>query len=203
VVEQAARRGDDDLDAFPQRLGLRLDVHAAVDDEVAQRDVLAVGLHALVHLHGEFARRREDQRAHRMARRRGAGAGVAGQALQQRQDEAGGLAGAGLGAAHDVLAGEHDGNGLGLDGGGLGVAGIGHRLEQFGQQPEFFEFSKPLIALPALSSTPPVEFFRRSKFPATLSLAFRALAISWPSSPGVMPPLALPTFLSEMSAAEC
>ncbi|MBV6475513.1 MAG: hypothetical protein MOGDAGHF_01055 [Rhodocyclaceae bacterium] len=64
---------------------------------------------------------------------------MARQALQQRQDEAGGLAGAGLRPAHDVLAFEHDGDGLGLDRGGLAVAGVGHRLEQFGQQPEFFE----------------------------------------------------------------
>ncbi len=48
--------------------------------------------------------------------------GLGHQAMQHRQDEAGGLAGAGLGAAHDVAAGEHGGDGLGLDRGGGGVA---------------------------------------------------------------------------------
>jgi hypothetical protein len=34
---------------------------------------------------------------------------VAGKAVEQRQGEAGGLAGAGLGAAHDVVPGQNDG----------------------------------------------------------------------------------------------
>jgi hypothetical protein len=67
VVEQAARRGDDDLAAFAQLGDLRLDVHAAVDADRAQRQVLAVGDDAFMHLHRQFARRRQDQRAYRVA----------------------------------------------------------------------------------------------------------------------------------------
>jgi hypothetical protein len=136
VVEQPARRGDDDLDAAAQFGLLRADVDAAIDAHRAQRQVLAVGLDRLEHLHGQLARGREDQRARRVAGGRGATAGVARDAVQQRQREAGGLAGAGLGAAHDVLAGDDDRDGLALDGRGFGVAGVGDGLQQFGNEAE-------------------------------------------------------------------
>jgi hypothetical protein len=70
-------------------------------------------------LRGEFAGGRQYQ---------GAGAagcgGAAGfrQFLQDRQQERRGLAGAGLGDAQDILAGQQDGNRLGLDRGGREVA---------------------------------------------------------------------------------
>ena len=72
VVEQAARRRDQDLDAAPQRRDLRIHRHAAEDLRAPQRDVLAVVADALLDLRRELARRREDQRAHRMAGRRDA-----------------------------------------------------------------------------------------------------------------------------------
>jgi hypothetical protein len=56
--------------------------------------------------------------------------------LQQRQREAGGLAGAGLRGAEQILAGENDGNGLRLDGRGRGVALVRDSAEQFGLEPE-------------------------------------------------------------------
>ena len=56
--------------------------------------------------------------------------GLGHEALQQRQDEAGGLAGAGLGAAHDVAAREDGGNGLRLDRRGRGVARFVHGTQQ-------------------------------------------------------------------------
>jgi hypothetical protein len=57
------------------------------------------------------------------------------QAVQQRQRERRGLAGAGLGRAHHVLAGHHDGNGLGLDGGHGLVAHFGHgACQRLGQR---------------------------------------------------------------------
>ena len=61
------------------------------------------------------------------------------QPLQQGQGEAGGLAGARLGAAHEVPAFQHDGNGLGLDGGGVFVALLAYGAQQLGQQPEGIE----------------------------------------------------------------
>ena len=136
VVEQPARGGDEDLDAGADDLELRLDVDAAVDDGRAQLGVPAVGLDRVLDLDRELARRGEDQRAHRVARRRRARVGERRQLLQDRQREAGGLAGAGLGAAHDVVAGENDGNGLRLDRRGRGVAGFFDGPQQFGPQPE-------------------------------------------------------------------
>jgi hypothetical protein len=69
-----------------------------------QRQVLAVGAHAFLDLGGEFARRREDQRADHALARILLRAGMGQQALQDRQREAGGLAGAGLGAGEQVAA---------------------------------------------------------------------------------------------------
>ncbi len=140
VVEQPAGGRDDDFAAFLEFGDLRAHVDAAVNADRAQREVLAVGLDRFLDLHRQFARRREDQGAHRMARRRGRAVGMARQLVQQRQGEARRLAGAGLGAAHDVASGEDDGNGLGLDRGGFGVAGIMHGPEDFGRQPEVGEF---------------------------------------------------------------
>jgi hypothetical protein len=54
------------------------------------------------------------------------------QELKQRQGEAGGLTRAGLCRAEQVLACEHDGNGLRLDGGGLGIALFGYSTKQLG-----------------------------------------------------------------------
>ena len=103
-VEQPARRRDEDLDAGAQRLDLRVDRDAAVDDGRAQRDRPAVGPDALVDLHRELAGRDEDQDADRVAGRREARVRVAAQAVEDGQDEGGGLAGAGLGGGEDVAA---------------------------------------------------------------------------------------------------
>ena len=122
---------------------LLLDVDAAVDDGRAQVGVLAVGPERFLDLDRELAGRREDQRAHRMPRRRGARVRHRQEPLQDRQREAGGLAGAGLGAAHDVLAGEDDGDRLRLDRRGRGVAGLVHGPQQVGRRPS----SAKLVAL--------------------------------------------------------
>jgi len=62
--------------------------------------------------------------------------GLGAEDLKQREGEAGGLAGAGLGGAQEVLAGENYGNGLRLDGGGRGVALFRDCAEQLGLEPE-------------------------------------------------------------------
>ncbi len=54
--------------------------------------------------------------------------------LQQRQGKAGCLAGAGLGAAHDILAGHDDGNRLRLDRRRMSVAGVFDGTKQLGDQ---------------------------------------------------------------------
>ena len=105
-IEQAARRGDQDVDAVAHRGDLRVLADAAENDGVAIAVMLAVNLQALADLNGELARRRQDQRARRLGGGRFA---VLGETLQQRQAERGGLAGAGLGDAEQVAAGRISG----------------------------------------------------------------------------------------------
>jgi hypothetical protein len=87
-----------------------------------QPGVLRVIADVRVDLVGELAGRGENQRAYRMARRRRAAVRVAHQSLQDREGEAGGLAGARLGGAHHVPVLQHDRDGLRLDRGGRDVA---------------------------------------------------------------------------------
>ena len=90
-------------------------------------EVIAEGQGLLVDLQRELAGGREDQRA--------AAAGLAGvKKLQQRQQEGCGLAGAGGGAADEVAAGEHDGDGLAWIGVGFGVAHVGDGIDELGNQ---------------------------------------------------------------------
>ena len=121
VVEEPSGRGDEDLDAGEQHLLLRRHRYAAVDDAAAQREVLSVRCTALRDLHGEFARRRQHECAHRMARRARRGGGERLQQVHDRQDEGGGLPGAGLRRAEQVAPLEDVRDRLLLDRRGLGV----------------------------------------------------------------------------------
>jgi hypothetical protein len=56
--------------------------------------------------------------------------------LQQRQGEAGGLAGAGLRRAEQIAPGEDDRDGLRLDGCGFGVTLLGDSAGELGRQAE-------------------------------------------------------------------
>ena len=111
-VEQAARRGDEDVDALFHGVDLRVLVDAAKDDGMAQAEMAAIGPEAGVDLNRELARRREDQGAR--AAMVGADA-VFGETLEQRQAERRGLAGAGLGDAQQVAAGQQRRDGADLD----------------------------------------------------------------------------------------
>ncbi len=64
VVEQAARRRDDDLGAGPELRDLGPDSDAAVDRRGADRPVAPVGAEALLDLDRELARRHDDEDAH-------------------------------------------------------------------------------------------------------------------------------------------
>ncbi len=139
VIEQAARRGDENLHAAAQLLGLRIHVDTAENDRAAQRRVLRVLGDVVVDLVSQLARGREDQRPHGVARRRGAGVGVRQQVLDDRQREAGGLARTGLRRAHHIAAGDHHGNRGGLDGRGPGVAALGQGPQDIGVQAERVE----------------------------------------------------------------
>ncbi len=71
VVEQAAGRRDQDVDAAAQRIDLGVDADAAVDERRLEAEVLPVGPDAFLDLRRELARRRQDERANRMAGGRG------------------------------------------------------------------------------------------------------------------------------------
>ena len=60
-VDEAAGGADDDLDAVAQRLDLRLVGAAAVDGEHADAAALAGALEVAGDLHGELARRGDDE----------------------------------------------------------------------------------------------------------------------------------------------
>jgi hypothetical protein len=139
VVEQAARRGHQDFHAGLQRGLLGLHVDAAEHHGAAQGQVLVVGHHAFMDLDDQFPGGGEDQGAHRVPGRGGAGVGVGEHLLQQGQGEGGGLAGAGLGLGHEIPAGEHQGNGLLLDRGGNLVAHLVQGREDLGIQAQVRE----------------------------------------------------------------
>jgi hypothetical protein len=101
-----------------------MDADAAEDHGGAQFRVLAVAANAFVHLRAQFARRYEHQHADPALRR--------AEQLQDRQREAGRLAGAGLRDAEKIAPRKYDGDGLRLDRGGNGVALLGDSAEQLG-----------------------------------------------------------------------
>ena len=130
VVQQAARRGHQDVHALAQAVDLRLHAHAAEHHHAGDGQVLAVGAHALLHLRGQFTCGREDEGADGDAPARVALGRLRRQPVQHGQCEAGGLAGACLGAGHEVSALEHGGDGLRLDGCGDVVALIAHGTQE-------------------------------------------------------------------------
>ena len=134
VVEQPAGRRDQHVDAARQRLDLRPVADAAEHDRHGEAEMPAVGAEAFRDLAGELARRREHQHAAALAQR---GPAVGGEAMQDRQGECGRLAGAGLGDAQQVAAGQHARYGLRLDGRGRGVAFVLQRLENRRGKAEF------------------------------------------------------------------
>ena len=139
VIEQTTRRGHEDFHATAQRIGLRVHVDATEDHRAAQVSMLGIPGDVVVDLIGQFARRRQHQRAHRVTRRRGTRVGERQQPLNDRQRETGGLAGAGLRGAHHILAQQHHGNRLCLNRRRLGVTLFGQGAQNARIQPEAFE----------------------------------------------------------------
>ena len=136
VVEQAARRRDDDLGAAAQGTDLGIEADAAVDGGRADRSRRAVGADALLDLEGELAGRREDEGAD--------AAPTVAAALAWSRWIIGSTNAAVLpvpvwAPAMQVAAGEDQRDGFGLDGGGHGVALFGDRAEELGRQPETIE----------------------------------------------------------------
>ncbi len=119
-VLDAAGRADHDVDAALERADLAVLRHAAVDLRGEEADALRDGLHGAVDLQGELAGGGEDERAglaaHLALAARLARLGPERhEALDRGGAEGDGLARAGLAAAEDVAALEHDRDRRGLD----------------------------------------------------------------------------------------
>ena len=131
MVEQPARRGDQDVGAAFEGTFLVGEAHAADQQRHVELVVLAVDLEVFGHLGGQFAGRLEDERA-RHPRLRPAFR----ENVDHGEDEGGSLACARLGASEDIATHQDDGDGLFLDEGWRRVALVGHRLQYRGAQPQ-------------------------------------------------------------------
>ena len=138
VVDHAARRADDDLRAPAQARQLRTVRGAAVHGQHGDVvEVLGVAVEGVGHLEGELAGRGEREHL-RGVRAPGHVRGL-GEAGQGRQRERAGLAGAGLGQAHDVAAVQQQRDGRLLDRRGAGVAQVLDGGQHAGVQAEVQE----------------------------------------------------------------
>ena len=63
MIKQAARRGDQHVDAFVDQHVLFLERHAADQQRLGQFDVLGIGVKVFRHLCGQFARRAQNKAA--------------------------------------------------------------------------------------------------------------------------------------------
>ena len=125
VIEQAARRGNDHVDAGAEGVLLRPHADAAVDRGAAERRVHGQRVEVLENLRGQLARRGQHQRPGRAPR-------AFDQPVEDRQQERCGLAAAGLGAGQHVAARQAGRNGVSLDRGWTGKAELADAAQQVG-----------------------------------------------------------------------
>ena len=135
MIEQASRRGDDDVDPAAQSCDLRIDADAPEDGDAFQGQMFAVDANALHDLCREFPRRHHDQGAHRPP----PAIVVVHEALQQGQGEARGLPRSRGGRGHEVAAFQDGWNRELLDGGRGRVALVAHRAQKLAAQAERIE----------------------------------------------------------------
>ena len=135
-VDEAARRGDEDVDALGE-IGLVLvDRRAAEDGGDGEAGALGIVARLVGDLAGQFARRGEHQ--HAAAARLGALARC-DQPVDRGEHEGGGLSGAGLGDAEQVASFEERRDCLGLDRRRLAIALGGKRGENGLRETELIE----------------------------------------------------------------
>ena len=139
-VDQAAGRADDDVDARGQRVELGVVADAAVDRQDAQAAVLARQVQVVGDLERELAGGDDDERL-RLALGQVGVVGVLGgdAALEHRDAEREGLAGAGAGLADQVGAHQGDREGHLLDGERGGDVGALERVANLGLDAELSE----------------------------------------------------------------
>ncbi len=133
VIDEAAGRADQYVDALGEQVALLVIIGAAVDDQHLEIGALTQYLRVGVDLDRQFARRRDDQcqRARDLAR---PCLRTLQQPVHRRQQERRGLARAGLGLAGDVVAREGQGQRAGLDWRAELEAGSAHAcLQRLGQ----------------------------------------------------------------------
>ena len=143
MIQQAARRGNQHIDAPVDQLVLLTKADTANQQRLGQLGVFGIGVEILGHLRRQFARRRQDQAA------RHPSAGPAPrQAGDQRQREGGRLAGPGLGNAQHIAARQGLWDGLRLNRGGRFIAGFRNGLEDLRVQGKIRKFVhlRPYVA---------------------------------------------------------
>ena len=132
VVHDAPGGADDDVHAAAQGRQLHAVALTAVDgQDVHAAHVRRVLLERLAHLQRELARRGQHERLRGLLRHV--------EAVEDRQRERRGLAGAGLGEPHDIAPGEQRRDRRGLDRGGGLVPDVAQRLEHRVAQSEVGE----------------------------------------------------------------
>ncbi len=132
VIDDAAGRADQHVDAFLQNAPLLFVIHSAENDRQLQSGVFADAHGVGMNLHGEFARRRDDDGARCILRPIGR-AGIGQQAVEQRDEERRRLTGPRLRLARHIAAGKRHGQRLRLNGGAAGIAEFGNTpLQGFG-----------------------------------------------------------------------
>jgi hypothetical protein len=123
VVDEAAGRADEHIDAFGKLAPLFVVIHAAVHHGELQTDVFAEYFRIVMDLHCKLARGRDDEGTDGgwvTAR----GRGMLQQGLIQRDEKRRGLARAGLRLPGDVMTLQGDRQGLRLDRCALGEPGV-------------------------------------------------------------------------------
>ena len=161
-VQQAAGGGDQQVHAFFELGDLRVHAHTAKDDGAGEFEVLAVGADRFFDLRGQFAGGGQHQGTNAHAAEFVFGCRCAGQALQHGQGEGRCFASASLGAAQQVVASEHQGNGLGLNGRGRFIALLEHSFQDGRSQVQFFEVHKDAPVCGCLRTGLSVECVQRS-----------------------------------------
>ncbi len=129
VIQHAARRGDDDVATILELLALLVVIDTAVDQRGAQAGVAADGLGVLFDLDRQLAGGRDHQGARVAVLALGHGRGGE-EAIHHGDQEGAGLAGARLGLAGDVAAGEGHWQGQRLDRRAAGEASLVEALLQ-------------------------------------------------------------------------
>ena len=145
VVEDATGRRDDDLRTALEPRDLPVELGTAVDRHDRHAEPASVAVERLRHLHREFARRNEDERA-RLERPRG----LPRVTLEERQRERRGLSGARRRLSEEVAPLEEGRRRLALDRRRFLVAERGEFGQDLGTEPERGEgvFHRDRVAVP-------------------------------------------------------